>query len=125
MSLALTATVNRPSFGLSRGIPPATLPYPANNDVSNPREEPPAKRRRVENGASHGQKRGMKDYLSQQITPRIYAMLQELPEADYDRNKIGLKVSGSAHGPRRISVANTTLIDDHCLGYKAGVSNSS
>lgn len=96
MSFGLTATVSRP-FNDGGGRPPV-VPLPLLSTIPPPRDEPPQKRRRVDQVETR--RRNVKDCLNQQVLPHVSRAIGALPAGVYRVNEIAIGVRrGSAVKP--------------------------
>lgn len=95
MSFGLTAIATRTYIDLTDDTPrpPApTLQFPVApvQLLPIPHEEPPLKRRRVDNAITR--RRGLKECLQEQVLPHVSQVVRSLPEGVYYVNNLAVQV---------------------------------
>ncbi|KAK7393924.1 hypothetical protein QQX98_013291 [Neonectria punicea] len=100
MSFGLTATATRPYIDLSGDAPhPLTVArqYPPTpvQLLPVPPEEPPLKRRRVDDAADDAiaSRRSLKECLREQVLPHVSQIVRALPEGAFNVNKMAIQAA--------------------------------
>lgn len=97
MSLGLTATATRAYIDLTDEThrpqtPTLQFPVAPVQLLLIPHDEPPVKRRRVDNALTR--RRGLKECLQEQVLPHVSQVVRSLPEGVYYVNNLAVQVWG-------------------------------